>query len=244
MVGIGTILFTLIARLLLIIFLIFLAPFLLICLLFPQKLLVDNWFFKIVSRLFYWFCVRCSFLPISYHGLENIGHEPAIIICNHQSSFDIPLIGYALGNRTHLWLAWAALAKSALLRFILPRNSILVDMSSPVQGMRTIVQAIQVVKTNPWDLIIFPEGGRYTDGQVHEFFGGFALIAKKINRPVIPIKIMGVNQVYPPHTFWIYYHPITVIIGKPFHIIPDETEEAFKQRIYQWYLQDSNGNES
>ncbi len=242
MVSISTITFTLIGRLFLIIFLIFLAPFLLLSLLMPRKLLVDNWLFKIVSRIFYWFCVRCSFIPISYEGLENIPQEPSVIISNHQSSFDIPLIGYALGNRSHVWLAWSELAKSVLLRFLLPRNSILVDTSSPVKGMRTLVQAIQIVKTHPWDLIIFPEGGRYTDGTVREFFGGFALIAKKINRPVVPIKIIGVNKVYPPNTFWIYYHPVTVIIGAPFHILPDETDESFKNRIFQWYLQQPNGN--
>lgn len=242
MVAISTIIFTLLGRLFLIIFLIFLAPFLLLSLLMPRTLLVDNWLFKIVSRIFYWFCVRCSFIPITYEGLENIPQEPSVIISNHQSSFDIPLIGYALANRSHIWLAWSELAKSVLLRFLLPRNSILVDTSSPVKGMRTLVQAIQIVKTHPWDLIIFPEGGRYTDGNVREFFGGFALIAKKINRPVVPIKIIGVNKVYPPHTFWIYYHPIKVIIGAPFHILPDESDQAFKNRIFQWYLQQPNGN--
>lgn len=242
MVAISTIIFTLVGRLFLIIFLIFLAPFLLLSLLMPRTLLVDNWLFKIVSRIFYWFCVRCSFIPITYEGLENIPQEPSVIISNHQSSFDIPLIGYALANRPHVWLAWSELAKSVLLRFLLPRNSILVDTSSPVKGMRTLVQAIQIVKTHPWDLIIFPEGGRYTDGNVREFFGGFALIAKKINRPVVPIKIIGVNKVYPPHTFWIYYHPVKVIIGAPFHILPDESDQAFKNRIFQWYLQQPNGN--
>lgn len=241
MVGLGTIFFTLITRLLLIIFLLFLAPLLLLCLIIPQKLLVNNWLFKLTSRLFYWFCVKCSFLPITYQGLENIPREPSVIISNHQSSFDIPLIGYALGNRTHIWLAWSELAKSLLLRFILPRNSILVDTGSPMKGMRTIVQAIQIVTTHPWDLIIFPEGGRYTDGNVREFFGGFALIAKKINRPVVPIKIIGVNHVYPPQSFWIFYHPITVIIGKPFYFLPDETEESFKNRVFQWYLEQPNG---
>lgn len=238
MVTIGTILYTLFTRLALITVIIILAIPLFFCLLLPRKLLVGNKIFGVITRFFYWFCIKFSLLPIKYKGLHNIPHQPCIIVANHQSSFDIPLIGYALKKRQHVWLAWAELAKLPMLRFIVPRISVLVDMSTPVKGMRTLVQAINTVKQNTWDLIIFPEGGRYTDGNTRKFFGGFAAIAKKIDRPVVPIKIIGVNKVYPPKTFWIYYHPITVVIGAPMVMQPDETEEAFKNRVYNWYLND------
>lgn len=235
----GTIIYTLCVRLLLIIFLIFLAIPLTICLLSRKKFLVDNWLFRITAQIFYWFCIRFSFLPITYKGVRNIPKEPCIIVANHQSGFDIPLVGFALGDRPHLWLAWSELAKSPMLKFILPRVSILVDTTTPARGLRTLVQAINLIKQKPWDLIIFPEGSRNTDGTVKEFFGGFAVIAKKTGRPVVPIKIIGVNTVYPPHTFWIYYNPITVLIGKPMTIAHNETEEEFKQRVYQWFIDDS-----
>lgn len=241
MVSIGTILFTILGRLILTIFIIIVAIPLGLCLLIPKRFLVDNRFFMALSRLFYWFCVKFSFLPITYVGLENIPNRPCIIVANHQSSFDIPLIGNILKKRPHIWLAWVELTRSLLLRFILPRVAILVDMTSPMTGMRTLVSAINTVKEHPWDLIIFPEGGRYTDGNVKEFYGGFALLAKKVDRPVVPIKIIGVNKVYPPHTFWIYYHPVTVIIGKPMTINTDETEQMFMQRVYTWYVEHPDG---
>ncbi len=238
MVHMSTIIYTIFSRLLLIISLLFLAIPLAICLLLPQKLLVNNRFFSYIAQFFYWFCVKFSFLPITYKGLENLPQDPCIIVANHQSSFDIPLIGYLLKDRIHVWLAWAELAKSPLFKFILPRIAILVDTSSPLRGMRTLMQAINTIKTKPWDLIIFPEGGRYTDNKVHEFFAGFALIAQKTGRPVVPIKIIGVNKVYPPFTFWIYYHPITVIIGTPMIIEEHETIEQFHKRVYTWFLQE------
>lgn len=238
-VTINTVLYTLASRALLIIFFILISVPLVICLLLPQKLLVNNPLFQFVSQIFYWYCLKFSFLPISYKGLGNIPKEPCIIVANHQSGFDIPLVGYTLKNRPHLWLALASLTKeSPLLRIILPRNAVLVDTGSPTRGARTLVEAISLVKKHPWDLIIFPEGGRYTDNKIHEFFGGFAAITKKINRPVVPIKIIGVNKVYPPDSFWIYYYPIHVVIGKPMHMEPGETEESFKERVYQWYTHD------
>ena len=232
------ILHSVLSRLLLIAFFLLISIPLTLCLLLPKKLLVNNKVFMFISQLFYWFCLKFSLIPIRYKGLTNIPKEPCIIVANHQSSFDIPLVGAALAGRPHIWLSWAELAKGPLLQFIVPRVSVLVDMTSPTRGLRTLIQAIDIVKKHTWDLIIFPEGARHTDGRVHEFFGGFALIAKKVNRPVVPIKIAGVEKVYPPHTFFIFYHPITVTVGKPMIMQPDETEQAFKERVYTWFITD------
>lgn len=239
MITLFTILHSLLSRFLLIIFFLLISIPLALCLLLPKKLLVNNKIFMFISQIFYWFCLKFSLVPISYKGLANIPTEPCIIVANHQSSFDIPLVGAALRGRPHIWLSWADLAKGPLLQFIVPRVSVLVDMTSPTRGLRTLIQAIDIVKKHAWDLIIFPEGARHTDGQVHEFFGGFAIIAKKVNRPVVPIKIIGVEKVYPPHTFFIFYHPITVSIGKPMVMQPDETEKAFKERVYNWFINEA-----
>ena len=236
MVSIGTILYTLYTRIALFLLFCVLALPLLICLLLPQKFLIDNPLFSVIARFFYWFCIKGSLLPISYQGIQNIPNQPSIILANHQSSFDIPLVGYALKKRAHIWTAWAELAKSPLFRWIIPRIAILIDVTSPMRAMRSLIQTSTVIADKPWDLIIFPEGARITDEQIHDFFSGFAFIAKKTNRPVVPIKITGVNKVYPPHTFWIYYYPITVHIGNPFFMEADETEQAFTQRVYQWFI--------
>jgi 1-acyl-sn-glycerol-3-phosphate acyltransferase len=236
MVSIGTILYTLYLRLMIIIlFIIFVIP-LLICLLLPRRFIVDNPFFIILTKIFYWCCVKFSFLPIHYKGIENIPHEPCIIVANHQSSYDIPLIGYALKARPHVWLAWAALEKGPLIGFLVKRIAVLVDMTSPIKGLRTLVQAINIVTEHPWDLIIFPEGGRYIDGKIHPFFGGFSTLAKKIGRPIVPMKISGADTAYPPKTFWMHYNPISLTIGQPMHMEPGETEEAFKDRVYNWFI--------
>ena len=239
MVSLFTIVYTLFSRLLFIVFLMVIAIPLIICLCLPQRFLVNNKFFSLIAQSFYWFCIKCSFLPITYYGIHNIPQEPCIIAANHQSSFDIPLIGYALQNRIHIWTAWAELAKSLLFRFFLARIAILIDVGSPTRAMRSLVQAISILKEKPWDLIIFPEGQRTTGEKLNPFFGGFALIAQKTGRPVIPIKIVGVHKVYPPFTFWIYYYPITVHIGKPMMISAAETPEAFVERVRNWFIQET-----
>jgi len=55
------------------------------------------------------------------------------------------------------------------LRIVLPRLAILVDPSSPGRAARSLVDTINIANTHPWDIVIFPEGGRFTDGKVHDF---------------------------------------------------------------------------
>lgn len=234
---IGALLRTLFCRLLFISILpIFLLLFL-ICSVSTKGILVDNRLYKFVARCFYWFIIKLSFVPITYKGIENIPEQPIILVANHQSAFDIPLIGYLLRQRPHIWLAWKELLSDKYLRFILPRISIPVDTTTPLNGMRTLVQAIAIIKEKTWDLIIFPEGGRFIDNRIHQFMAGYAVIARKTQRPVIPVKIIGVNRVYPPDSFIIHRYPITVIIGKPMIMQHDETDEAFNQRVYEWFVQ-------
>lgn len=188
--------------------------------------------------MFHMAVLKLSLLPIRFKGQAHLSSEPAIIVANHQSSFDIPLVGYLMRGYPHIWLSMAALQKSPLLRFILPKVSILVDMSTPVKGMRALVEAIEFAKTHPSHLIIFPEGGRFTDGTVHKFYAGFAAIAQKTGRPVVPIYIHGVNKVYPPGSFIVHYYPVTVTVGLPMVFHENESEDAFKDRVQQWFVQE------
>jgi long-chain acyl-CoA synthetase len=47
------------------------------------------------------------------------------------------------------------------------------------------------------NLIIFPEGTRSTDGQLGEFKKTFAILARELNVPVIPVAIVGAHHVFP-----------------------------------------------
>src|SRR5262249_21216179 len=150
------------------------------------------------SYIFFWTLLKGSLLPITFIGAEKIPNTPAIIVANHQSALDIPLIAVLVKGHPHIWLAKEELLSSPILRFILPRMAVLIDMSSPQKGLRSIIQTINLLNGKNRHAIIFPEGTRYTDGAVHEFFGGFVLLAKKTGRPVVPVRIFNVNKAYPP----------------------------------------------
>jgi len=233
---IGTILRTLLSRLLLILVMILFFVPVVIFMLLPQRIRYESRFFFWLTRLFYTTVLRTAMLPIKYIGREHIPTQPSIIAANHQSSFDIPLVGQLANGDAHVWLAMAELRKSPLLRFILPRMAVLVDTATPMKGMRSLLQAMAIAKEHKAHIMIFPEGGRFTDGRVHDFFGGFATLAKRMERSVVPVYIHGINKVYPPGAFLVHWHPVTVVIGKPFTIQEGEDDEIFKQRVYAWFV--------
>jgi 1-acyl-sn-glycerol-3-phosphate acyltransferase len=188
----------------------------------------------------HWFYVailKGSLLPITYKGLENIPQDTAVIFAaNHQSSLDIPLVGVLSKGVPHVWLAKAELMDSVFIRFIVPLISVLVDVTSPRNAMLSLRKILNIVNNHHRNLIIFPEGARYTDGKIHDFFGGFVILAKKVGRPVVPVCILGIDKAYPPETFWVQWYPITVIVGKPFIYEKDDSDESFKNRVHQWFI--------
>jgi 1-acyl-sn-glycerol-3-phosphate acyltransferase len=209
----------------------------LIAFIVPKSWLLDSKLFYTWAYYFYALLIKVSFLPITYEGKENIPEGPVIFAANHQSSLDIPLVGILARGTPHVWLALSSLMKSPILRFVLPRVAVLVDMSTPVKGMRSLLQIVSLVTNKHRSVMIFPEGGRYTDGKVHDFYGGFVILAKKTGRPVVPVRIFGVNKVYPPKCFLVYSHPVRVVIGKPFTFHEGESDEEFKNRVYKWFVE-------
>ena len=222
--------------LLIIITIVFLIPIaIFICI--PERY---RYKYPILFYPIHWFYVailKGSLLPITYKGLENIPKDkPVIFAANHQSSLDIPLIGVLSKGVPHVWLAKAELMDSFFIRFIVPLISVLVDVTSPRNAMLSLRKILTIVNNHHRNLIIFPEGARYTDGKIHDFFGGFVVLAKKIGRPVVPVCILGIDKAYPPETFWVHWYPITVVVGKPFVYEENDTDESFKNRVYQWFV--------
>ena len=236
MVTFGTVVYTLFSRfLLLLLIIVATIPITIVVFLVPQKYRYNRLYF-FLTGLLYRAIVRLSLLPITVVGKKNLPKGQAIYVANHASSLDIPALGSLVNGKPHLWLAMQWLTNFWIFRLFLPRTAVLVDMSTPHSGVRSLIKIIQLAKEHAMNIMIFPEGQRYTDGKVHDFYGGFALLAKKTAFPVVPVRIFNLEKVYPPNTFWVHYHPVKIVIGKPMYMQQDETDEAFKERVHQWFV--------
>lgn len=134
------------------------------------------------------------------HGMEVEGREHvpaeggALVVANHQSYLDIPLIAASL-DRHVCFVARRSLADSKLLAFIMRQcGAVLIDRGSTDRvALREIAEHL-----GAGDLVaIFGEGTRTHDGSVGEFKGGARLIARKSPVPLVPASISGSWKVWP-----------------------------------------------
>jgi len=236
-----TLLHTLISYLLIAFFgILFFIPSL-IFLLIPARWRYESSLWYVFLYCAYRIILFCTLLPIKFIGKRNIPKEPAIIVANHQSSLDIPLVGSLLNTFPHVWLAKKELFSEPLYGWIISRISVPIDVETPQKAMRSLVRALTLVRDKKMHAIIFPEGGRYIDGKIHDFFSGFVILAKKTGRPVVPVCIFNACTAYPPGAFLARWCPIKVVVGKPMHLEENESDEAFKDRVHAWFIEQVKG---
>lgn len=129
---------------------------------------------------------------------ENIKDGAGIIVGNHQSYLD----GFMVNNvfttkemNNNYYIATALHFKSKTMKYLANHgNIILVDAN---RNLKNTLQAAAKVLKNNKKLIIFPEGARTRDGQLHEFKKTFAILAKDLNVPIYPFVLKGAYEAFP-----------------------------------------------
>lgn len=211
-----------------------LVPPILLLLLLPDRYRYDNKVLFFMLDLFYKSVVKVTFAPLSITG--SVPKNPSIIIVNHQSALDIPLVGSLLNRFPHTWYVLSYYLRYPVLGWFIRRMCIALDREHPTKAAQALVKGIRLVEGKERHIIIFPEGGRFNDGTIHHFLPGFAVIARTLGRPVIPVLLKGTGKVYPPYSFLIHTFPLEVIIGKPVVYEPEETDQMFVDRVYDWFV--------
>lgn len=177
-----------------------------------------------------WFIRLCLLIYVkgpTVKGLDNVPRTGgAILVSNHLNNAD-PCVIPAVFNRRIISMAkkemfrWPLL--SLLFRFI---GAFPVDRQGADRA--AIREAMKVVDSGLL-LLMFPEGTRSRDCQLHRGFPGTALIAYKTNAPIIPVAITGTERIPWP---WVFVRPflgprVTVTIGEPFY--PPKVERVTSQ---------------
>ncbi len=150
---------------------------------------------------------------------------PCIYVANHQSFLDPPVIGQIFEEEIH-FLARKTLFDNPILNAIFPRSHVLpIDQERPDPA--SILRVLRTVKEGG-RILIFPEGSRTPDGEIHDAMPGIGLILGRLaGVPVQPIRIEGAYECLPIHSKRLRADiPITVSIGDP---IPF-TEQELKSR--------------
>jgi 1-acyl-sn-glycerol-3-phosphate acyltransferase len=167
---------------------------------------------------------------VSVKGGDAVDWNKTYVICaNHQSQIDIPLLFAQLptGIRfmTKRGLFWVPIFgwMLAIARYI-P-----VDRGNKEKAHRSVMRGAKRVKKGP-SLLVFPEGTRAPDGEIHPFKSGAFVMAIQAAVPILPLAIRGSYAIVPKGRLDVRPGSVEVIIGNP---IPTEgltTKDKFALR--------------
>ncbi len=140
---------------------------------------------------------------------------PLLIVSNHQSNFDIPLL-HGLIPEPFLWLArhdlfgvpFVGLALRRLDCIPVVRN----DRRKAMEAFRTALDMLSAGR----NVMVFPEGTwGDAEGRMREFKGGVVALARRTGATIVPLTIMGSHHVNPPFTARVNPGPLTVVVHPP-----------------------------
>jgi 1-acyl-sn-glycerol-3-phosphate acyltransferase len=156
------------------------------------------------------------FYRLRVFGRERVPRDGALlIVANHQSYLDPPVIGCAIRSRHLDYIARAGLFESRVVGGLITTfNSIPIKEEGGDAGaIKEVLRRLDEGRA----VLIFPEGTRSPDGAMREFKRGVALLVKRSRCPVLPVAVEGAFDAWPrdrkrPRVFG---QRVAVCIGEP-----------------------------
>lgn len=174
--------------------------------------------YKIFSNLILLF----GGIKVVTKGKENISQKESILyISNHQSYMDIPILMKALpGNIRFVYKK--SINKIPLFGWaIYLAGYIPIDRKDAREAIKSLKKASNALKKG-LSIVIFPEGTRSSDGEIHEFKKGLTIIAEEAKCNLVPVIIKGSYDILPRGTNRIKSGTVIVKIEKPIEYSRDK----------------------
>ena len=168
-----------------------------------------------ISKIWAYIMLAVSFVRTEIKNKTKILEGTSyIIISNHQSLFDILALVTRLGIQFR-WFIKKEVLKIPIFGYALyASRNIFIDRSNTTRAIESINKGVDRLPMNA-GVMVFAEGTRSSDGQIHEFKkGGFMVaIARKI--PILPVTVNGSRRVLPKGSLVVKPGKIQVVIGDP-----------------------------
>ena len=207
-------------------------------------------FIEAVMRPFTWLLAA----PRVVGPEKPLPEGPLLIVANHVTAYDGPLIQYALPGPYRRWIATAMMGEM-LEDYRHWRNP---DWPPGHKGFYILgppaywlVTALFNVFPLPrqrdfqrsfahagkaldhgYNVMVFPEGTRSAEGQLARFRPGIGLLVKQSYVPVLPVGIRGLGELVTGKRRWFRSGTIEVHIGEAIRFGPEESEAAITARLH------------
>lgn len=150
---------------------------------------------------------------IRVYGLEGFPKDDGLLICsNHQSYLD-PLILGVVCPRPVNYLGRKSLFRFRPLGWFLGWNDT-IPIDREAIGIGGLKETMRRIKRGE-SVVMFPEGTRTHDGEVHSLMPGFCAVAKRSKATLVPIGFDGAFQAFPRDRKFPMPGRIHVVMGKP-----------------------------
>ena len=148
------------------------------------------------------------------------GNVPAnrnfIVVANHSSHLDFSLVGHALGavgDDIRVLAAKDYFFNTAARRFLASNFTSLMPFDRERAQLESLEDALGELAQGR-SVLMFPEGTRSADGEIHEFKSGAGFLALRSRCDVLPILIRGTHDVMGKGSLVPRRHPVEVRIGR------------------------------
>ena len=182
------------------------------------------------------------------------GREPMLIVANHVTAFDGPLLEYALPPAIRHRIAVAMsgdmledyrhfrdpdrLKKQA--KFFLPGPLFYFLVTGffnvfPLPRQRDFQRSFShagEALDHGMHVMLFPEGIRSPEGTLAKFRPGIGLLVKQSSAPVLPMALCGLGELKRAGQGWFRSGTLEVRIGEPMRFSPLESEATITEQLH------------
>ncbi len=153
-------------------------------------------------------------------GVEHVPREGAfILVANHVSLTDPPIVGWATGyqiNRVIHFMAKQEMRSWPILGWLASQSGVFFVRRG--EGDRSTQRAALETLARGEPIGLFPEGTRSRDGVIGEGKAGATLLAMRSGAPLLPVAIFGTERIFPGGSRVPHRARVTVRIGQTFRL--------------------------
>lgn len=161
--------------------------------------------------------------PVKYINDKEDFRKPALIVCNHQSHLDLPVIMALYPKIVFLTNDWVW------------NNSVFGDMIRyaeyyPVSaGIDNLLPKLRDLRDRGYSIMVFPEGTRSVDCSIARFHQGAFHLARELELDVLPLVLHGAGHVLPKLDFMLRKGEISIEVLDRIPYDPESPLTMLKQ---------------
>ena len=179
-----------------------------------------------LARGFVYFCLLLKY-RMRVTGRENVPAKGgAVIVANHCSYLDPPVMGGCSNRRIVHFMARDTLLSNPVAKWFFPRVGV-IPLDRTKGDLGALKKAIATLKEGKV-VGLFPEGTRSPDGNMREPKGGIGFLIAKGDVPVVPLYISGTYEAFPKGAKKMKPSRIVAKLGKA--ISPEEILAAMPSK--------------